>query len=145
MLAHASAPPQRSPANGPRRRRAMISLTPLVDVVFVLLVFFMLSLSFLDWRAVETSAAGRADANTSMEGALLIEIRREGLLLSGEFVSLEVLVSRVSDRVFERPNQRVVVQPEPGASLQRAVQVLDRLMASGVTRMSLIHPAIPEP
>lgn len=145
MLAHASTPPQRSSANGPRRRRALISLTPLVDVVFVLLVFFMLSLSFLDWRAIDPSASGRADADTSMEGALLIEVRREGLFLSGEIVSLEVLGARVSDRVSERSDQRVVVQPEPGVSLQQAVQVLDRLTASGVTRVSLIHPAIPEP
>ena len=145
MPAHASTPPQRLPANGSRRRSALISLTPLLDVVFALLVFLMLSLSFLDWCAIDPSASGRADAGTSMEGALLIEIRREGLHLSGEIVSLEVLVSRVSDRVPEQLDQRVVVQPEPGVSTQQAAQVLDRLTVAGVPRMSLIHPAIPEP
>ena len=34
----------------PSKRKAVISLTPLIDVVFILLVFFMLSSSFLDWR-----------------------------------------------------------------------------------------------
>ena len=135
----------RWPANSPPRRRASISLTPLIDVVFILLVFFMLASSFLDWRAIDLSAPGRATTGTSMEGTLLIEIRPEGLRLSGETVSLELLGSRVAERVSERPDQRVLVQPESGVSLQQAVQVLDRLEVSGVTRMSLIHPAMPDP
>ena len=145
MRPHEFTLPRQWPANRPRRRRALISLTPLIDVVFILLVFFMLASSFLDWRAIELSAPGRAAEGASMEGALLIEIRPEGLRMSGEIVSLEVLGSRVAQRVSERPDQRVLVRPEPGVSLQQAVRVLDRLAISGVTRMSLIHPAIPEP
>ena len=145
MRPHEFTLPPRWLANRPGRRRALISLTPLIDVVFILLVFFMLASSFLDWRAIDLSAPGRATTGTSMEGTLLIEIRPEGLRLSGETVSLERLGSRVAERVSERPDQRVLVQPEPGVSLQQAVQVLDRLEVSGVTRMSLIHPAIPDP
>jgi biopolymer transport protein ExbD len=33
-------------------RRAVVSLTPLIDVVFILLVFFMLASSFVKWRAI---------------------------------------------------------------------------------------------
>lgn len=146
MRPHAFTLPPRWPASNPRqRRRALISLTPLIDVVFILLVFFMLASSFLDWRAIELTAPGRAAAGTSMEGVLWIEIRPEGLRLSGETVSLEALGSHVAERVSERPDQRVLVRPQPGVSLRRAVQVLDRLAGAGVTRMSLIHPAIPEP
>lgn len=146
MRPHAFTLPPRWLANSPRqRRRALISLTPLIDVVFILLVFFMLASSFLDWRAIHLTAPGRAVAGTSMEGVMLIEIRPEGLRLSGERISLEALGSHVAKRVSERPDQRVLVRPEPGVSLQQAVQVLDRLAVAGVTRMSLIHPAIPEP
>ena len=144
MRPQAFTPPTPWLANSPRRRRALISLTPLIDVVFILLVFFMLASSFLDWRTIDLSAAARAVSGTSMEGAMLIEIHPEGLRLSGENISLEVLGSRVAQRVSERPDQRVLVQPQPGVSLQQAVQVLDRLALSGVTRMSLIHPAIPD-
>ncbi len=42
------------------RRRALISLTPLIDVVFILLVFFMLPSSFLDWRAIDLDPPGQA-------------------------------------------------------------------------------------
>ena len=145
MRPHESTLSQHWLANSPRRRRALISLTPLIDVVFILLVFFMLASSFLDWRAIDLSASGGAAVGMSMEGALLVEIRPEGLRLSGETVSLETLGFRIAERVSEQPDQRVLIQPEPGVSLQRTVQVLDRLAASGVTGMSLIHPTIPDP
>ena len=146
MRPHAFTLPPRWPANSPRqRRRALISLTPLIDVVFILLVFFMLASSFLDWRAIELTVPGRAGAGTSMEGVLLIQIRPDGVRLSGETVSLEALGSHVAKRVSERPDQRVLVGPEPGVSLQQAVRVLDRLAGAGATRMALIHPVIPEP
>ena len=57
-----SAQPQRlADSFGQRasRRRALIGLTPLIDVVFILLVFFMLASSFLDWRAIDLTAPAR--------------------------------------------------------------------------------------
>ena len=44
------------------RRRPLISLTPLIDVVFILLVFFMLASSFLDWRSIDLNAPAQAAA-----------------------------------------------------------------------------------
>ena len=66
------------------RRRPLISLTPLIDVVFILLVFFMLASSFLDWRSIDLNAPAQAAAGPAIEGALLVEIHPDRLLLSGE-------------------------------------------------------------
>ena len=88
--------PGRRLASSPRRRRPLISLTPLIDVVFILLVFFLLASSFLDWRAIDLSAPAEAAAGASVQGALLVEVREEGLRLSGEAVSLEDLESRLA-------------------------------------------------
>ena len=137
-----SAPPPRlaNSAGSPRaRRRPLISLTPLIDVVFILLVFFMLASSFLDWRSIELDAPAQAAAGSSMEGALLVEIRPDGLRLSGETVSLDTLAERVAARVAAKADQRVLVEPAAGVSLQEAVQVLDRLAAAGADKLSLIR------
>ena len=122
-----------------QRRRAAISLTPLIDVVFILLVFFMLASSFLDWRAIALDAPGRAGGGPAMEGALLVEVRRDGLRLSGEPVSLQSLEARAATAVAERAGQKVLVRPDEGVPLQQTVRVLDRLTAAGVTQLSLIR------
>jgi len=136
-----SAPPRlASNAGTPRgRRRPLISLTPLIDVVFILLVFFMLASSFLDWRSIALDAPARAAASASMEGALLVEVRTDGLRLSGDTVSLDKLAERVAARLEAKPDQRVLVKPAAGVSLQEAVQVLDRLAAAGAAELSLIR------
>ncbi len=121
------------------RRRPLISLTPLIDVVFILLVFFMLASSFLDWRAIELDAPAAAAAGSSLEGALLVEVRPDGLRLSGETVSLDGLTDRVAARVAATPDQRVLVKPVSGVSFQQAVRVLDRLTAAGAADLSLIR------
>ena len=53
-------------ATAPSRRR-LISLTPLIDVVFILLIFFMLASSFLDWRAIGLDAPADATAGAAGE------------------------------------------------------------------------------
>ena len=121
----------------PRRRRQLISLTPLIDVVFILLVFFMLASSFLDWRSIVLSAPSAGAASAAMEGALLVEVRAQGLRLSGRPVTLEELESRVRSRLADKPDQAVFLKPSAGVPLQRAVAVLDRLAAAGATRLSL--------
>jgi biopolymer transport protein ExbD len=137
MQAQACTPPRL--AADPRRRRALISLTPLIDVVFILLVFFMLASSFLDWRAIDLAAPARAAAGASMQGALLVEVRRDGVRLSGEAISLHALAARVAAQRAATPERRVLVKPAAGVPLQDAVQVLDRLAQAGVTDLALIR------
>ena len=129
------------PAGRARRRRALISLTPLVDVVLILLVFFMLASSFRDWRAIalDTGVRGGNGAATRMEGALLVEILPGRVRLSGETVSLDSLSDRVGRHAAERPGLRVLIKPARGVALQETVHVLDALSAAGVTGLSLIR------
>ena len=121
------------------RRRPLISLTPLIDVVFILLVFFMLASSFLDWRSIDLDAPGRTGAAASLSGALLVEVRPDGLRLSGQPITLDALTERVDDLLNRRPEQRVLVRPMAGVSLQEVVAVLDRLSAAGVDDLSLLR------
>lgn len=127
------------------RRRALIGLTPLIDVVFILLVFFMLASSFVDWRAIELAApsADTAGAGGSVEGALLVEVRADGLRFAGESLPLATITERVAARLAAAPGTAVLVKPAPGVSLQRSVAVLDRLAETGAVNLSLVRDAQP--
>ena len=120
-----------------RRRRTLISLTPLIDVVFILLVFFMLATSFVDWRVLDVSVTQDGSGPASPEGALLVEVRPGELRLSGRPVADGILLDRVRARLAKRPDQAVIVKPAAGVSLQRTVAVLDLLSGAGVRELSL--------
>ena len=137
--------PQRSSlaSRRPARRRPLISLTPLIDVVFILLVFFMLASSFLDWRSIDLNAPGRAGGEPSMVGAMLVTVTADGLQLAGQVIALDALEGRVVERLEQEPDQRVLVKPSPGVALQDVVLVLDRLSRAGVVDLSLIRDRAP--
>ena len=119
------------------RRRAIISMTPLIDVVFILLVFFMLASSFMDWRTIELGVA-RAGGTGAMKGAMLVELRGDELRLSGRTVSETDLIRTLSARFEKDPAQKVLLKPEAGVPLQRAIDLIDRLAAAGGRDVSFV-------
>ena len=124
---------------GRGRRRALISLTPLIDVVFILVVFFMLASSFLDWRAIDLNTPVQAAAAPSAVGAVLVEVRSDGLRLSGQRIALDDLVAHMRDRLADDADRRVLVRASAGVALQEVITVLDRLSGAGVADLSLIR------
>lgn len=123
-------------ASNSRRRKSPISLTPLIDVVFILLIFFLLASSFLDWRslALDTRPAGMPAP--SQDSAFLVQIGPEGLQLNGEPVELAELIAQVNAL---RPRGRPVsVQPLGDTRVQQMITVLDALNAGSIQPLHLV-------
>ncbi|MCB9958292.1 MAG: biopolymer transporter ExbD [Rhodospirillaceae bacterium] len=133
MRTETSLQPRHRPLSTAGRARSLISLTPLIDVVFILVIFFMLASSFVDWRSIEVASRAGAEGGAAGAGALLVEVRAGGVRLSGEPMSLEALSARLADV----PERRVLVRPERGVAVQDLVAVLDRISAAGVSDVSL--------
>lgn len=127
-----SAPPRRK-----RRFRAVIALTPLIDVVFILLVFFMLASSFLDWRSIPLGSA-QAGGFGGAEGALLVEARAGDYRLSGEALDAAALSARIASRIEAEPETRILLRAAPGVDVGRVVDALDLLREAGVRRADLM-------
>ena len=128
-------------ANRPRRGRRLIGLTPLIDVVFILLVFFMLAAHLLEWRTIRLNATASAGLEAGLEGALMVEIRTDSLRLSGEPVSPEGLARRLSTHLARTPDRRVLVSPGPDVTLQEAIAVLDRIVGIGAENLAFVRGA----
>ena len=121
---------------GVQRRRPLVSLTPLIDVVFILLVFFMLASSFLQWRTIELDA-GQASGGSG-KGAILIDILPDTVRFGARTVTLAEMTARVSEQVQRDPGQKVLVRPAAGIPLQRSVDILDLLAQAGAKNVSLV-------
>lgn len=121
----------------PGRRPVRISLTPLIDVVFILLVFFMLATRLSDWRALPLSVGGasaQGGAGQQMTGAVLIEVTPDGLRLGGVPLAPEGL----ADALARHAGRPVLVAPRGAVSTARLVAALDRIEAAGVARVTLM-------
>jgi len=121
---------------GRSRRRPLVSLTPLIDVVFILLVFFMLASSFTDWRAIRLDAARAGAGVQTAEGAVLIGVSADGVTLGGRPIDAAALGAHVAGR----PEARFLLRPAPATPLQATVDALDLLREAGAAQVALIAP-----
>lgn len=121
-----------------RRPRRPLSLTPLIDVIFLLLIFFMLATTFLDTRRVDVSLPRIDGGLGGIGGAFMISIRSTRQIeLNGETVSMDQLEARVRARLRQNPEQVIQVFPDNRVRLQRIMDVLDRIAAAGGRAVTL--------
>ena len=115
-------------------RRSRIALTSLVDVIFILLFFFMLAAHDVDWRALRVDLAKPADASAP-EDATRGEALKIVMLSDGELHMLGRRASRIEvlDEISNGPRDRaVVLVPGRGVDVQALVSLLDAITPIGV-------------
>ncbi len=120
----------------PRRSRGRsIGLTPLVDVVFILLLFFMLSSTFERWRAIDfrSPAVDVSARSDRLDPQILVLGESGSLKLRGDDLLVEryaTLTARDVERLDAgRP---LVLLSEPRASVQTIVSAIERLQGLGL-------------
>ena len=122
----------------PRRRRP--GLTPMVDVVFLLLVFFMLAARFGVEDRLPLALAVPGAGGTAYAGPpRLVDVGADGLRLNGQPIAdLEALVLALGPLMAD-PADAVVLRAREGAALQDMVRVLDGLGRAGLLRLVLVE------
>lgn len=120
----------------PRKRRNLISLTPLIDVVFILLLFFMLSSSFIRWHQINLQSATSSESQTPDLRVLKIESNQGDLSFNGARLSMNDH-DGIQRFVTENKQATFVITVAEGIKIQVMVDLLDQLKQSGATQVSL--------
>ena len=110
-------------------RRARIEMVPLIDMIFLLLVFFMyamLSMTVHKGVKVELPEAGKPAPDS--EHYVTVSIDKAGaLFVQSQPVTLDNLVPSVKDAMATAKEQKVVIDGDKNASLGIGVKVLEKL------------------
>ncbi|POF28377.1 biopolymer transporter ExbD [Roseibium marinum] len=109
----------------PVRKQKPISLTPLVDVIFLLLLFFMLSSTFTSFGQVEIGAPAGGGGSGAAPKALLV-LREDKLLLNGSEIESGHLEEEAR-KLVERDTGSLLVLVRGGTTTQELVTVVSRL------------------
>lgn len=118
------------------RRRRKPSLTPMIDVVFLLLVFFMLASRFGLDQVLPLPLAGAAGGYDGPPR--LIDISPDGLFVNGAPVDDRSLNAAVA-ALMQTPSDMLILRGREGADLQRIIAITDRLRAAGFTALVLVE------
>jgi biopolymer transport protein TolR len=117
-----------------------INVTPLVDVMLVLLIIFMVATPMLH-QGIQV-ALPRADARNlplKVQDPLVLSINRDGeVFLRDARVPLAELADRIKDRLAGRPDDTVFLKGDRGVPYGRVIEVLDRLHRSGIVHVGMV-------
>lgn len=118
----------------PRRRRP--SLTPMIDVVFLLLVFFMLVARFGGTEGISLLLARPGESPTYIGPPRLITVHPDRVALNGLTVTD---LSAALAPLMTNPQDVIVVRPAPGTGVDRLVLILDQLRKAGMTQLAVVE------
>lgn len=123
-------------STGFRRRRA-ISLTPLIDVIFLLLLFFMLSSTFTRFAELPLQNA-TTGAEPTETPPLFLRVEPGGLTLNGSALTVDALSVALSDQRQGDQDAVVLVSVTNGVTSQRLIDVLAVLRSAPWLTVSVL-------
>jgi biopolymer transport protein ExbD len=120
-------------------KRARIEILPLIDIVFLLLVFFIYAmLSMSVHRGLPVNLPASSSAEIDRESLLSVTIKHSGEILVGtDPISLRDLATLLRDRARWPEAPGVLLFADERVSCQLLVRVLDQIRMAGIDRVSL--------
>lgn len=117
---------------------ATIDMGPLIDMVFILLIFFIITTNFNRQTGVDVSKPKASSVSSFKSKTVLVGITNDGTIhVFGRQVSLKRLQSIVKQEIQKNPESAVVIVADQKASIGKAVEVMDNCYLAGASKVSI--------
>ena len=116
-----------------------IDLTPMLDVVFIMLIFFIVTATFVKEIGIDVNSP---DKNQNIQDAdkksIVVKISsRDRIEIRGRNVDIRSVRANIERLHAEDPEAPVVVQPHPDSTTEVMIQVMDSARQAGVYNVSI--------
>ncbi len=119
-----------------------INMTPLIDMVFILLIFFIVATSFVRESGVEVNRPLASSATAKDKVAMLIGITSAGrIFIEGNEIDIQNIEGRMNSFLAEVPGGNVVIVADKTCPTGVTIKVLDLCRLAGVTNLSVAAKA----
>lgn len=110
---------------------AAIDMTPMLDIVFIMLIFFIVSTSFLKEAGIEVTKPKAAKAVQTSKANIFVAIRDTGeIWMDKRVVDVDRLGANIERMLAETPTDFIVIQADKEAKHGVVVKVMDAIKAA---------------
>jgi biopolymer transport protein ExbD len=115
-----------------------INMAPLIDMVFLLLIFFAVTTSFVKEAGIDVQRASAATAEVRERGSILVGVSPDGdVFMEGKKVDIRSVRGLVERALAEDPQSGVVVVADKRSMTGAVVKVMDQCRLAGAKNVSL--------
>ncbi|MEM7206794.1 MAG: biopolymer transporter ExbD [Pseudomonadota bacterium] len=121
-----------------------IELTPMLDVVFILLIFFVVTTSFVKETGIDVNRPSAATAEKKPKGNILIAISANGeIWIDNRQIDVRAVRANIQQLKAQYPQSSVIIQSDEDSKTGMLVRVMDQVRLAGVDNISLAASADP--
>jgi biopolymer transport protein ExbD len=117
---------------------AAVDMTPMLDIVFIMLIFFIVTTSFVKEAGIDVNKPKAAQATKKKNANIFIAIRGNGeIWMDKRQVDVERVAANIERLLAEQPTEIVIIQADKDAKHGVVVKVMDQIKASGIDKISI--------
>ena len=123
-----------------------INITPMLDIVFIMLIFFIVTTSFIKETGLEVSRPSTTPPREVQQDKGPIVVRIDGgsfIILQGRILEPKAVAANLERAKAEKPDSPLIVAANPEADTDALVTVLDAARAVGIESVSVATTEIP--
>ncbi|UCD48917.1 MAG: biopolymer transporter ExbD [Phycisphaerales bacterium] len=118
--------------------QAEIQMTPLIDMVFILLIFFVVTTSFVSETGIGIERPQASLSESLPRESIRVAVRADGqIVVGGQETGLFSVRPYVERRMRNQPSLAVVIVADRSVPVDRIVRVMDEIRAGGATDVAL--------
>jgi biopolymer transport protein ExbD len=115
-----------------------IDLTPMLDVVFILLIFFIVTSVFVTEAGIEVAKPQASTADDTAGDLILIAVGPSGdIWIDGEQIDPRFIRSRFELRLADAPNSSVIIQADANANNEQVMLILGAAREANIANVSI--------
>jgi biopolymer transport protein ExbD len=122
----------------PQEAGVGVNLTPLIDMVFILLIFFMVTSSFVKEAGVDVNRPSAQTAVTQEQGNVVVAVTKAGeIWIDQRPVDIRSVRAQVERLHAENPEGSVIILADEEARTGLLIQVMDQVRLAGVSNLAI--------
>ena len=118
------------------KKKLRINIIPLIDIIFLMLVFFMLATNFSEKREVSLSIKKQTTENSSNQENLIIKIKNDEFYLIGEPLKKKELEKEILKLTNSNKFENIVILNDENSKLQQLISLLDLLKTNNIENVT---------
>jgi biopolymer transport protein ExbD len=121
-----------------RYAKAEIMMTPLIDMIFILLLFFVVTTSFIHETGIKVEKAHATTSQALKKNLVLVAIDTQGgYWYDKQLYPIDDLIPALIAVCRQTPDAAIVVIPDRNGRIEPLITILDHLRAKGITQFSI--------
>jgi biopolymer transport protein ExbD len=117
---------------------AAVDMTPMLDIVFIMLIFFIVTTSFVKEAGIDVNKPKAAQATKKKNANIFIAIRGNGeIWMDKRQVDVERVAANIERLLAEQPTEIVIIQADKEAKHGVVMKVRDQIKATGDLKISI--------